>query len=70
MLPAEWRKRFGVESSATLVVTETESGGLIVETREQGLRRAQAMVARYVRPGTLSMSEELSRERRESASDE
>lgn len=70
MLPADWRKRFRVEPSATLVVTETESGALIVETREQGLRRAQAMVARYVAPGAVSMSEELSRERREATGDE
>ena len=67
MLPASWRKRFGVKPSTALSVTEDESGALIVETYDQGVRRAQQIVARYLQPGSPPMSEELMQDRRREA---
>jgi len=63
LLPAEWRRRFNIGPSAKLVVTEDETGALIVQTHEQGLRRAQMLVSRYVRPGDQSLSEQLRQDR-------
>ena len=44
----------------------TAEGGLVLETREQGLKRARALVRKYVPEGAL-LSEELMAERREEA---
>ncbi len=67
MLPANWRKRFHVQPSTQLIVRESDDGTLVVETREQGLRRAQLLVFRYVKPGDPSMVDELLEERRKEA---
>lgn len=64
MLPADWRKRFQVGPATQLVVREDRNGALVVETREQGLRRAQELVARYIPPHSGSMADELLEERR------
>jgi bifunctional DNA-binding transcriptional regulator/antitoxin component of YhaV-PrlF toxin-antitoxin module len=44
MLPSWWRKKEGVNSSTELCAGVTEGGGLVLETREQGLRRARALL--------------------------
>jgi hypothetical protein len=46
-----------------------ESGdeALVTESREQGLRRAQLLVSRYVKPADPSMVDELLEERRKEA---
>ena len=41
----------------------TEEGSLVLETREQGLRRARALVRKYI-PEGVSLSDELIAERR------
>ena len=70
MLPANWRRRFKVQPSTTLTITEDETGALIVETHEQGVRRAQRLVAAYLKPEQRPMSEELLEDRlREAASE-
>jgi bifunctional DNA-binding transcriptional regulator/antitoxin component of YhaV-PrlF toxin-antitoxin module len=48
MLPANWRRKYGIEPSSELVVREEKDGAFRVETREQGIRRAQALVRRYI----------------------
>ena len=66
MLPAWWRKREQVDSSTDLCVAVTEGGALVVETREQGLRRARALVRKYI-PEGIKLSDELIAERRAEA---
>ena len=66
MLPSWWRKKAGVGPSTELCVAVTEEGGLALETREQGLRRAQALLRKYI-PEGVSLSDELIAERRAEA---
>jgi bifunctional DNA-binding transcriptional regulator/antitoxin component of YhaV-PrlF toxin-antitoxin module len=69
MLPAWWRRREGVDPSNELCVAVTEEGALVVETREQGLRRARAILRKYI-PEGLDLSDELIAERRAEAARE
>ena len=69
MLPSWWRKKEGVKSSCELSMAVTEEGALVIETRAQGLRRAQALVRRYI-PEGVSLSDELIAERRAEAARE
>jgi len=69
MLPAWWRKKEGVERSTELCVAVTEEGALVVETREQGLRRARALLRKYI-PEGVNLSDELIAERRAEAARE
>lgn len=62
-LPSWWRKNAGVEASNELCVAVTEEGGLVLETYEQGLRRARALVRKYI-PDVVLLSDELIAERR------
>jgi bifunctional DNA-binding transcriptional regulator/antitoxin component of YhaV-PrlF toxin-antitoxin module len=66
MLPANWRRKYGIEPSSELVVREGKDGSLRVETREQGVRRAQALVRRYI-PAKVSLVGQLVTDRREEA---
>jgi bifunctional DNA-binding transcriptional regulator/antitoxin component of YhaV-PrlF toxin-antitoxin module len=69
MLPAWWRKKEGVDPSTELCVAVTEQGSLVVETREQGLRRARALMRKYI-PEGVSLSDELIADRRAEAARE
>ena len=53
-------------TSTELFVALTRQGALVVETREQGLRRATALVRKYI-PEGVNLSEELIAERRAEA---
>ena len=63
MLPSWWRKKQGVGPSTELHAAVTEEGGLILETREQGLRRARSLLRKYI-PAGVNLSEALIAERR------
>ena len=67
MLPSDWRRRFKVGPATQVFVREDVNGALVVETREQGLRRAQELVARYIPPDSHSLVDELLEERRQEA---
>ncbi len=69
MLPAWWRKQAGVGPSCQLLVAVDESGALFLETREQGIARAQALVRKHI-PKGRRLSDELIRERRTEAARE
>jgi bifunctional DNA-binding transcriptional regulator/antitoxin component of YhaV-PrlF toxin-antitoxin module len=69
MLPSWWRKKEGVCPSTELCVAVTEEGALVVETREQGLRRARALLRKYI-PEGVNLSDELIAERRAEAARE
>jgi bifunctional DNA-binding transcriptional regulator/antitoxin component of YhaV-PrlF toxin-antitoxin module len=68
-LPAWWRRKEGVDPSTELCVAVTEEGALVVETRDQGLRRARALLRKYV-PEGVSLSDELIADRRAEAARE
>ena len=70
MLPADWRKRFQIGPSTQLVVREQSNGSLVLETREQGLRRAQLLVSQYVKSTDRSLVDELLEDRRKEAESE
>lgn len=63
VLPSWWRKSAGVDPSTELFGVVTEQGALVVETREQGLRRARALVHQYI-PEGVNLSDELIVDRR------
>ena len=69
ILPAWWRKKEGVDPSTELCVAVTEQGSLVVETREQGLRRARALMRKYI-PKGVTLSDELIADRRAEAARE
>ncbi|MGA2773100.1 MAG: AbrB/MazE/SpoVT family DNA-binding domain-containing protein [Bryobacteraceae bacterium] len=69
MLPTWWRRKEGVGPSTELCVAVTEEGALLVETREQGLRRARALLRKYI-PEGVNLSDELIAERRAEAARE
>ena len=69
MLPSLWRAKVGIRPATELSAVITEEGALILETREQGLRRAQALVRRYIPEGTM-LSDELIADRRAEAARE
>jgi antitoxin PrlF len=69
ILPAWWRKQEGVDPSTELCVAVTDQGALVVETREQGLRRARALMRKYI-PEGVNLSDELIAERRVEALNE
>ena len=69
MIPAWWRKKQGVVPSTELCVAVTEEGALVVETREQGLRRARALLRKYI-PEGVNLSDELIADRRAEAARE
>jgi bifunctional DNA-binding transcriptional regulator/antitoxin component of YhaV-PrlF toxin-antitoxin module len=69
ILPSWWRRQAGVGPSDELLVAVDESGALVLETREQGLRRARALVRKYISAGRV-LSDELIRERRQEAARE
>jgi hypothetical protein len=48
---------------------QTEEGSQVLETREQGLRRARALVRKYI-PEGVKLSDELAAERRAEAARE
>jgi antitoxin PrlF len=69
MLPSWWRKKVGAGPSTRLTAFLTEDGGLILETSEQALRRAKALVRKYI-PAGVRLSDELIADRRAEASRE
>jgi bifunctional DNA-binding transcriptional regulator/antitoxin component of YhaV-PrlF toxin-antitoxin module len=69
ILPSWWRKKEGVDPSTELCVAVTAEGSLVVETREQGLRRARALMRKYI-PEGVNLSDELIAERRTEAARE
>lgn len=62
VLPAKWREAQGVTAGCGLVVLE-EEGRLVIQTRIQAVREAQAMVKKAIR-GRVSLVDALLRERR------
>jgi AbrB family looped-hinge helix DNA binding protein len=68
VIPAALREKMGISIGDTLVWRE-EGDQLVLSSRLAGIRKAQAIAAKYKRPG-ISMVDELIRERREEAARE
>ena len=67
LLPSFWRKQQQVEPAAELCATVNEGGGLVIETREQGLHRARALVRQYIPEGVRLSVEIIADHRAEAA---
>jgi AbrB family looped-hinge helix DNA binding protein len=65
VIPANMRAALGLQGGGKLVARLVD-GTIVLEPLDAAIRRAQAMVARYVPPGT-SLIEELMAERRRAA---
>jgi AbrB family looped-hinge helix DNA binding protein len=68
VIPAEIRKALGMEAGGTLDM-RVEDGELRISTLRSRIQRAQERVRKYI-PEGVSLSEELSAERRETARNE
>lgn len=69
MIPAEFRRDLGLVPGAVVVISEMADGDLRISTPAAGLRRARALVGRYVEPGRSLVDELLAERRQESAGD-
>ena len=67
-LPLDWRREQKVASGSQVVLTR-EDGALRIETVEQSLSEAQALVAKYVRPGSSALDDLRQERRRQFASE-
>jgi AbrB family looped-hinge helix DNA binding protein len=65
VLPAAWRKEFGIEDGSVVVFSRTKHG-IEIKTLDEVIKEAQALCAKYIKPG-VSLVDELIRERREEA---
>ena len=65
IIPAKIRMQCGFEVGSEILMT-VDDGHVTLINAQAARRRAQAIVARYIKPGT-SLSEELMRERRREA---
>jgi AbrB family looped-hinge helix DNA binding protein len=65
VLPAEARKALGLRPGSKVVV-RFDNSEIRVTTRDQAIRRIQAMVRKYIPPG-VSLVDELIAERRAEA---
>ena len=65
VIPAEYRKRLGVQVGDD-VILQLDDGEIRLFTMREAIRRAQAMVRRYV-PEGVSLVDELIAERRAEA---
>lgn len=68
VIPVEIRRALGLETGDEIII-RVEDGGLLILTRAEAVRRAQAAVRRRVKRGR-SLVEELKADRREEAEDE
>src|SRR4051794_4825568 len=64
MLPSWWRRQNHVGPQTELCVFVTDTGALALETRAQGVARAQRLVRKYI-PQGISLVDELIEDRRE-----
>jgi AbrB family looped-hinge helix DNA binding protein len=65
IIPAEFRRKLGLKPGDSVVI-EIVDGELRVRSLQAAVRRAQALVRRYI-PADVKLSEELIRDRRAEA---
>ena len=67
MIPAEFRRDLGLLPGAIVVISEMDDGDLRLSTPAAGMRRAQALVSRYVQSDDSLVDELLAERRAESS---
>jgi len=65
MIPAKWRRRYGVAANSEVILSD-EGDKLTLETRKQALRRVQQWARTLAGPGRQVVKEFLA-ERRQAA---
>ena len=65
VIPADVRKRMGIEIGETITLEFDEDESLRISTRRQALRRAQKLFKKYVPEGVSLVDELLADRRRE-----
>lgn len=68
VIPASYRKELGIKPGDHVMIF-LEAGEVRILTAKQAIKRAQALVRRYIPEGKL-LSEELIQERRKEAMDD
>ena len=68
VIPASMRQRYGIHEGDKIVINADDEG-IHITTIDQAVKKAQAICARYIKPG-VSLVDELLRERREEAARE
>ena len=68
VIPAEMRRRLGIEIGDDVNVA-VDNGSLRIRTQKESIKRAQALVRKFVTEG-VSLVDELIAERRREAADE
>jgi len=63
-LPANWRREQKVEAGIEVVVT-CDDHGLFVQTKQQALHEAQAIIAKYPKPAESAVAQLLAQRRQE-----
>lgn len=66
VIPANFRRRYGLRPGSSVTLTENADGDLVVTTPEAALHKLQALVRRHV-PEGVSLVDELLAERRAEA---
>jgi len=68
LIPSDMRQRYGIHQGDR-VMLHADDTGIHITTLDQAVKKAQAICARYIKPG-VSVVDELIRERREEAARE
>jgi len=68
VIPAEYRRALGLNVGDDVVLS-LEAGEIRILSRKEALRRAKALVRKYVPEGTVLSDELLAERRREAADD-
>ncbi|MEJ7608659.1 MAG: AbrB/MazE/SpoVT family DNA-binding domain-containing protein [Bryobacteraceae bacterium] len=69
LIPAAWRNRMNLPPGTEVVLGFDEGTVVVLGTRADGVKRAQALIRKYI-PEGRKLSEELVQERRDEAARE
>jgi AbrB family looped-hinge helix DNA binding protein len=67
VIPADCRAAAGLKPGDDLIVEATEKGELLLRTREQAIKKAQALIAPYLPKGRDLVQEFIEERRAEAA---
>lgn len=67
VIPADCRAAAGLKPGDDLIVEATEKGELLLRTREQAIKKAQALIAPYLPKGRDLVQEFIEERRTEAA---
>ena len=67
VMPVKLRRALGLEGAGAELIFDVVDGQVVLSTKLEGLRQAQAILQGIIGEGAPSLAEELIRERREEA---